>query len=146
MGATPYCEHTVLESDETRIVVEYDAAGHARLEVTANGYRGGSAEAGRLACVAVHEARLHHADRIDGALDASSPACGAILEALHGQIGDDLDSIVMRRAGSTVMVTLETHPTLTPASSPAPAPPALVPIQADRRYRDHRAGLPALAR
>jgi hypothetical protein len=146
MVATPFCEHTVLESDETRIVVEYDAVGHARLEVTANGYRRGSAEAGRLACAAIHEARLHHADRIDGALDASSPACGAILEALHGQIGDDLDSIVMRRAGSTVMVTLETHPMLAIATSPAPAPPVLLPLPADRWYRGARAAIPALAR
>ena len=131
MVTTPFGEHTVLESEQTRIVVEYDAVGHARLEVTASGYRGGSAEAARLACAAVHEARLHHAGRIDGALDASRPACGAILEALHEQVGHDLDSIAMRRAGSTVIVTLETHPLLPVASVPEPADRRRTPLPTD---------------
>lgn len=140
MVATQLVEHTVLESDETKVVVEYGDDGHARLDVTANGYRGGSAEAGRLACLAVHQARLRHADRIEGALDASSPACGAILEALHRQIGDDLESIAMRRAGSSVMVTLRMHPAPTTTSTPNPGHPALIPTPPSRLRPTPRAG------
>ncbi len=141
MVATPFSEHTVIESRATRIVVEYDVAGHARLEVTAHDHHGGSAEAGRLACEAIHQARLHHTDRVDGALDASTPACGAILEALHRQIGTDLDSIVTRRAGSSVMVTLQVHPAS--AAPTAAAHPAVVPAQASRSRRVAALGAPA---
>lgn len=118
MVATPFIAHTVLESDETKVVVECGDDGHARLDVTTNGYRrGGAAEAGRLVCEAIHWARLRNADRVDGALDASSPACGAILDALHHRIGIDLESIAMRRAGSSVLVILRMHP---PATTCAP--------------------------
>src|SRR5215213_6535864 len=89
-------EHTMLESEEARILIEYDDHGHARLDVLAKRYGRGSADAGRLACEAVHQARLRHAASIEGALDASSPLCGAILEALHSEIGHDLESIAMR--------------------------------------------------
>ena len=125
MVTTRLFEHTVLESDETKVVVEYGADGHARLDVTSGAYRRGSADAARLACEAIHQARLRHADRVDGALDASSPACGAILEALHRQIGNDLESIAMRRAGSSVLVTLAMQPPPT-THAPAPVPSPLV--------------------
>ena len=106
----PFCERTLVRSGGTTIVVEYRDDGHARLDVMGKCYGGGSAEAARLACEAIHQARLRHANRIEGALDASSPECGAILEALHREIGHDLTSIAMRRAGASVMVTLDTLP------------------------------------
>ena len=143
MEETPFVAHTVLESGETKVVVEYGGDGHARLDVTASGYRRGSAEAGRIACEAVHEARLRNADRIDGALDASSPTCGAILEALHRQIGTDLASIATRRAGSSVMVTLEVQPAPTRTSAQRTAPTPLIPTQPTRLHRTPPAGMPA---
>lgn len=127
MVATPLSEYTVLESEGTKVVVEYGADGHARLDVTASGYRRGSVEAGRLACEAIHQARLRHADRVDGALDASSPTCGAILEALHREIGHDVASIAMRRAGSSVMVSVAMQPDSTGPAGVGPS--SLVPTQ-----------------
>jgi len=125
-------EHTMLESEEARILIEYDDHGHARLDVLAKRYGRGSADAGRLACEAVHQARLRHAASIEGALDASSPLCGAILEALHREIGHDLESIAMRRAGSSVMVTLEMHAGPTTPSTRMAAHTAVVPTQPSR--------------
>ncbi|MCL3862522.1 hypothetical protein [Actinotalea sp. K2] len=110
MVATQPFEHTIVESDETQVVVEYGEDGHARLDVRANGYRRGSAEAGRLTCEAIHEARMRNAGRIMGALDASRPTCGAILEALHHQVGNDVESIATHRAGASVMFTLQMRP------------------------------------
>jgi hypothetical protein len=142
MVPTPLYEHTVLESGETTVVVEYGADGHARLAVTSVSYRRGSAEAGRLACEAVHQARLRHAEHVEGALDASSPACGAILEALHRRIGSDVQSIAMRRAGSSVLVTLEMQPA--PATpTPTPVTPSLAPAAPSNRHRPLAVGMPA---
>jgi hypothetical protein len=110
MAAGPFGEHIVLESGQTRVVVEDGPRGGIRLDVTAHGYGTGSAEAGRLVREAVHQARLRHASHIEGGLDASGPTCGAVLEALHRSIGDDLESIAMRRAGSSVLVELDLRP------------------------------------
>ena len=140
MTTTAISEHTVLRSGETTIVVEYGADGHARLDVTANRYGPGSADVGRLACEAIHQARLRNADRVDGALDAASPTCGAILEALHREVGHDLDSIAMRRAGSSVMVVLEMHPVATPTYVPTAATTSFVPTQPSRSGRSGWSG------
>lgn len=145
MVTTPFCEHTVSESGETTIVIEYGDDGHARLDVWAKRYGRGSAEAGRLACEAIHQARLRSAARIEGALDASSSTCGAILEALHGEIGHDLESIIMRRAGSSVMVTLDTRPAMA-TSTPTPVHAPSVPTQPDRSHRVTAAGTPVHVR
>jgi hypothetical protein len=109
---------TVLQSGETRVVVRYGEDGRARLDVTADRDDRGSAEAGRLVCEAVHQARLHHADCVACALDASGPACGAILEALHGRLGEDVGSIATRRAGASVMVVLDLEPVPVPGVRP----------------------------
>jgi hypothetical protein len=136
-------EHTLLESEETRILIEYGDDGHARLDVMAKQYGRGSAAAGRLAREAIHQARLRHADSIEGALDASSPMCGAILEALHREIGHDLESIAMRRAGASVMVTLEMRATPTTPSSPHGAHTSVIPAQPRRLHRTTPAARPS---
>ncbi len=143
MVARALSENTVLQSGGTRVVVEYGEGGRARLDVAADCYDRGSAEAGRLVCEAVHQARLHHADCVACALDASGPACGAILEALHARLGEDVGSIATRRAGSSVMVMLELEPIPVPSPVPVPRRAAIVPAPQVPRQPIGAGGLPA---
>jgi hypothetical protein len=76
-----------------------------------------------LMCAAVTRARAHHARRVDAALDAVSPACGVVLEALRARIGTDVRGLGLRRAGSSVMVTVDLLP---PDEAPTPTAPPRV--------------------
>jgi hypothetical protein len=65
----------------------------------------------RLLCAAVqHVRRRRHARRVHTAVDTAGPAGGLLLAALRSRVGIDVDEIVLRRAGSTVMVTAELLP------------------------------------
>jgi hypothetical protein len=137
MSSQSLIEKTVLQSPEMTVVAAHDGHGHARLDVSTTGYGRGSADGGRLVCQAVHEARLRNEYHVEFALNASAPACGAILEALHAETGNDVESIEMRRAGSSVMVSLELTPLPTAPRLPvADAPPhPLTPGRARRSGR-----------
>lgn len=63
-----------------------------------------------LVCQAVARARAGHAQRIRTALTASQPSCGIVLDALRARVGGDVDTMTLRRAGSTVLVTLDLAP------------------------------------
>ena len=63
---------------------------------------------------AVGDARRRHAGRVHTVLDCSTATGGVLLEALHARLGSDVERIALRRAGSSVLVTLTLRP-------PAPA-------------------------
>lgn len=73
----------------------------------------------RLLCAAVqHVRRRRHARRVLTAVDAAGPAGGTLLAALRSRVGTDVGEIALRRAGSTVMVTVELLPNRVPAWVP----------------------------
>jgi hypothetical protein len=80
----------------------------------------------RLLCAAVAHVRRRHARRAHTALDLSTPAGGAYLAALRSRVGTDVNAIAMRRAGSSVMVTLDLLPaprSRTTRTRPSPTRP-----------------------
>ena len=64
----------------------------------------------RLLCHAVTDQRTRSARHVQTAVDAAAPSCGVHLEALRARVGIDVQSITMRRAGSSVMVDLRLIP------------------------------------
>jgi hypothetical protein len=69
------------------------------------------------------------------AVDASGPSAGAMLDALRDRVGADVGEITLRRAGSSVMVTLHLLPARPARRVPPPVP-----------GRDVRTGAPGSAR
>ena len=70
----------------------------------------------RLLCDVVAYQRARHARHVQTAVDGSAPSGGIYLEALRARIGTDVQSLTVRRAGSSVMVDLHLIP---PARSTA---------------------------
>ncbi|NMR19461.1 hypothetical protein [Cellulomonas fimi] len=61
----------------------------------------------RAVCRAVQRARTQRVTRVVIAVDDADPSSGVVLEALRATVGHDADAIAMRRAGSSVMVTVD---------------------------------------
>lgn len=112
-------ERTVLRSREATVEVQYVDPDHARLMVDTQRYGPGAREAARLVCEAVYQARARHVHHLETALDAAAPACCLILEALRTRAGNDLEGMELRRAGSSVMVSLDVRPWPTAHDEPA---------------------------
>ncbi len=98
----------VLHGPGAAVEVRYDGTEHADVRVTTRDDAGRSA--GRLLCRAVRQARGRRTRTVSTVVDASAPSGGALLEVLRGRVGDDVAGIAMRRAGSSVLVTLELLP------------------------------------
>lgn len=98
------------QSRGVEVVLDFREPDDVRLDVVSAPPGAGAREAARLVCGAVHEARLRDARRIHTVLDASGPTCGVVLEALHEQLGRELERIDLRRAGSSVLAVLEVRP------------------------------------
>ena len=113
---------------EATVSMEYRDA-RALVSVWTGDRAGATVEAARLACEAVHQARVRHAHRVVVALEVATPACTVILEALRRREGNDVARIAMRRAGSTVMVTLDLRPWPTVPGPSADGRGAVVPTQ-----------------
>ena len=110
MAHAQQAERTVLRSREATVEVHYVDPDHARLMVDTQRYGPGAREAARLVCEAVYQARARHVHHVETALDAAAPACCIILEALRNRAGNDLESMELRRAGASVMVSLDVRP------------------------------------
>jgi hypothetical protein len=122
-------ERTELRGRDAAVDISYCDPARADVRIWMDGEPGAAPEAARLACEAVHQARVRDALRVETALDVASPACGLILDALRRRRGNDLDGIRMRRAGSSVMVTLDLRPWPTLARMPVDRGTGLVPTQ-----------------
>lgn len=120
-------ERTVLRSHDATVVVQYVDPDHARLTVDTQRYGIGAREAARLVCEAVYQARARHVHHVETALDASAPSCCIILEALRNRSANDLDGMELRRAGASVMVSLDVRPWPTTMFDPAAESGAAVP-------------------
>lgn len=132
MGTSPSTEHAELRGRQATVMLQFSGRDDVVLCLRTDGSVAGALEGARLACEAVHQARLREAGRVETALDVSSRATGVVLEALRARRGNDLDGIAMRRAGSSVMVTLDLRPWPTVARPPAAKPGTLIPTQAAR--------------
>ena len=114
-AGTPH--RTVLRASGTTVALQYGDPDDVLLEVTTP-FDDPDAGA-RLLCTAVSQARSRRTRQLRTVLDASSPACWTYLEALRTRVGDDVESIALRRAGSSVLVTLH----LVPPPAPHPSRP-----------------------
>ena len=110
MTKAPQAERTVLRSRDATVEVQYVDPDHARLMVDTQRYGPGAREAARLVCEAVYQARTRHVHHVETALDAAAPACCLILEALRSRSANDLEGMELRRAGASVMVSLDVRP------------------------------------
>ena len=135
MVLTPPAERTVLRSREAHVVVEYDDSENVRLSLVADGYDSGAADLAQLVCEAVYQARMRHTPRVGVALHIASPACSVVIEALRRRTGNDIERLVMRRAGSSVMVTLVLRPWPTVPRTPVASHGSLIPTQPEHRTR-----------
>jgi hypothetical protein len=109
----------VLRARGTTVEVHYGDPDDVFLQVTT---QASDAAAGAgLLCAAVTQARARRTRQLRTVLDASSPACWTYLEALRTRVGEEVESIALRRAGSSVLVTLHLVP---PPASPRPRPGA----------------------
>ena len=129
MAPTPPHEHTELRGRDAAVTITYDRPDHADIRVWTDGEPGAAPEAARLACEAIHQARVRDALRVETALDASTEICGVVLEALRRRRGNDLDGFTMRRAGTSVMVTLVLRPWPTLSRMPVDRGVGHVPTQ-----------------
>jgi hypothetical protein len=120
-------ERTVLRSLGATVVVQYVDPDHARLTVDTDRYGPGARDAAGLVCEAIHEARARHVHHVDTALEAAAPACSVILDALRTRSGNDLDGMDLRRAGASVMVSIDVRPWPTTFSGPVPERLGVVP-------------------
>jgi hypothetical protein len=101
-----------LYAGSTTVELQYGDPDDVLLQLTTDGADSDAArDAGAgLLCTAVAQARARHTRRLRTVLDASSPSGSTYLEALRARVGDDVASIALRRAGSSVMVTLDLVP------------------------------------
>lgn len=130
MSWQPFDPSPTSRTPGTTVVAAHDGHGIARLDVMTTSYVHAPTDGGQHVSRAVHEARMCRAHHVEFALNASTPTCGLIVEALHTQCGDDVESIQMRRAGSSVMVSLELRPLADP--EPEPVAVAELPARAGR--------------
>jgi hypothetical protein len=100
-------ERTVLRSPGAMVVVQYVDPDHARLMIEADRFGQGGREAARLVCEALHDVRAHRVHHVETALEAAAPASCIVLEALRSPSAGDIDGLDLRRAGASVMVSLD---------------------------------------
>jgi hypothetical protein len=122
MSTTEEAQRSVLRAGGATVEVLYEGPDDARLLLTSDDATHGAPAGARLLCRAVHQARTRHTRRVRTVLDASAPAGAHYLAALRTRIGDDVAGIAMRRAGSSVLVTLDLMPPHRPQPHRRPGP------------------------
>ena len=115
MVLSPQTERTILRSPGATVVVQYLDADHAHLMVESERWGQGARDAARLVCEALHEVGVRRVHHVQAALEASAPASCMVFEALRELSGSHLDAIDLRRAGASVMVSLDVR---TPPTTP----------------------------
>lgn len=114
--------------------VTIDVGAAAAQDVAAALADGGAATGTQLLDAAVRQARARGTHRLRAVVEAADPGTSRVVEALHARVGDSVESIALRRAGSSVVVTLEL----------LPLPPAhAAPRHTGARPRTERRAAPA---
>lgn len=103
-------ERSTLHDGGATVEVLYAGPDDVRVELVTDPARPTPHVGARLLCAAVAQARARHARLVHTVLDASAPSGAAYLAALRDRLGADVADISMRRAGSSVMVTLDLLP------------------------------------
>lgn len=98
----------VIHADGATIEVQYLDDDTVRVDIRSTATGPGARRAGELVCAAVRDARRHHARYVRTALQVARPSCGIVLDALRHS--DDAADVQLRRAGSSVMVTVPLLP------------------------------------
>ncbi|MDT0167272.1 hypothetical protein Q9R32_17090 [Actinotalea sp. AC32] len=100
---------TVMHADGATVEIQYvDDVALVQIDSAATG--ASARRAGDLACAALREARRHRARYVRTALQMSRPSCAIVLDALRRRVGTDASDVELRRAGSSVMVTVPLLP------------------------------------
>ena len=100
----------MLRTGSASVELEYVDLDHVHMRVL-TAPLGPDAYAGAaLVCEAISQARANRARHLDTALDASAPACGIVLDALHARIGTEVGRLDLHRAGASVIVDVDLLP------------------------------------
>ncbi|WP_298460907.1 hypothetical protein [uncultured Cellulomonas sp.] len=124
-------ERSTLHDTGTAVQVVYGDPDDIRIELTGDPDRRIATVAADLLCAAVAQARRRNARQVRTVLDASAPSGAVYLAALRDRIGTDIADIAMRRAGSSVLVTLTLLPL--PRVARTPVVPGAASAHAARR-------------
>lgn len=104
-------DHTTLtRADGARLEIDYAADGVAQVHITPAPAGPGAHRVGDLACAALREARSHRARSVRTALQLATPSSASVLDALQHRVGTEAAAVELRRAGSSVMVTVPLLP------------------------------------
>jgi hypothetical protein len=87
------------DHDDVSVLLRSDPAG------------AGARSGARLVGDAVSHARANHARRVLTTLDASRPSSGFVLDELRKRVGRDVGTLALRRAGASILVTVDLAPT-----------------------------------
>lgn len=98
----------VLHAEGAKVEVRYLDDHTVRVDVESTHTGPGAWRAGELTCEAVRDARRRHARSVHTALQVGLPSCGIVLEALRRS--EDAAEVQLRRAGSSIMVTVPLRP------------------------------------
>jgi hypothetical protein len=94
-----------------RAALEVTHDGDADVLVLSTGPEAASVHAGaQLVRQAVAQARASHTRHVITRLEASTPGTGVLLAEVRAAVSPDVERVVLRRAGSTVVVDLELLP------------------------------------
>jgi hypothetical protein len=112
--ATPPTRHDavrdVLTEHGSAVEVRYLDDGEVTLRILTPQEDLDTGDGAVLLARAVSQARHQRMRVVRTALDVSTPTAVEVLDALRSRVGDDIDEIALRRAGSSVMVTLRLLP------------------------------------
>lgn len=102
---------TVMRSAGAVLHMAYDEhIGEAELQLQIERGAGPAHAGAALMCRGLARARARGARRAVAALEAATPACGIVLDALHTRVDRDVQRMHLHRAGSTVMVAVDLWP------------------------------------
>jgi len=107
---TTRTDGTAFEVEGAIVEVTDDDLDDTRVHLTVESPSARPTAVAAVLCEAVRQAHARRRGHVRMALDAGAPSSGVVLEALRGRIGADVGSIALRRAGSSVMVTLDLLP------------------------------------
>ncbi|WNB87667.1 hypothetical protein [Cellulomonas sp. ATA003] len=112
----------VLQQPGAQIQLRDPGSDRVLMSVRTATWEGAARVGARLARDAVVAAATWGAREVDTVLDGTSPTCGIVLESLRDLIGGEVDAVIMRRAGSSVFVTLRLTRRPRPPAAPVTRP------------------------
>lgn len=101
---------TVMTDSGAEIEMTFPDRDTAVVRLDADPAGTGARAAGLLMCEAITEARRRRARYLRTVLELARPLSGIVLDAVRNRIGHDAQAIDLRRAGSSVIVTVDLGP------------------------------------